>query len=113
MCVHVNGFDSLAVDHHWQALSAALLSRRGIPQLTTAENDTGRGAGTLEKIPARVHVRLPVDHFDRTSPAGDVNIRSFAISFACPNKFKASHTGAAVPTAAPHLTTLEGPLRSR
>src|SRR5262245_44163000 len=69
MCVHVNGLDSLAVDHHRQALSAALLSPRGIPQPTTAENDTGRGAGTLEKIPARVRVRLPVDHFDRTSPA--------------------------------------------
>src|SRR6516164_8638506 len=111
MCVHVNGLDSLAVDHHWQALSAALLSRRGIQQPTTAENDAGRGAGTLKKIPARVHVRLPVDYFDRTSPAGDV-IRSFAISFVCPNKFKASHTSAAVPTAVPHLPTLEGPLRS-
>src|SRR6478672_8193377 len=65
MCVHVNGFDSLAVDHHRQALSAALLSPRRIPQPTTAENDAGRGAGDLEKIPARVHVRLPVDHFDR------------------------------------------------
>src|SRR5262249_6617601 len=70
MCVHVNRLDSLAVDHHRQALAAAaLLSPRGIRQPTTAENDTGRGAGTLEKIPARVHVRLPVDHFDRTSPA--------------------------------------------
>src|SRR6266849_1640887 len=47
MCVHVNGLDSLAVDHHWQALSAALLSPRRIPQPTTAENDTGRCAGTL------------------------------------------------------------------
>src|SRR5262249_21928309 len=68
MCVHVNGLDSLAVDHHRQALAAAaLLSPRRIPQPTTAENDAGRGAGTLEKIPTRVHVRLPVDHFDRTS----------------------------------------------
>src|ERR1700745_196550 len=64
MCVHVNGLDSLAVDHHWQALSAALLSPRRIPQPTTAKNDTGRCARTLEKIPARVHVRLPVEHFD-------------------------------------------------
>src|SRR5262245_17028646 len=68
MRVHVNGLDSLAVDHHRQALAAAaLLSPRRIPQPTTAENDAGRGAGTLEKIPTRVHVRLPVDHFDRTS----------------------------------------------
>src|SRR5262249_1624101 len=67
MCVYVNGLDSLAFDHHWQALSAVLLSPRRIPQPTTAENDAGRGAGTLEKIPARVNVPLPVDHFDRTS----------------------------------------------
>jgi hypothetical protein len=40
-------------------------------------------------------------------------IHSLAISFVCPNKFKASHTSAAVSTAVPHLPTLEGPLRSR
>src|SRR5262249_61995823 len=90
MSVYVNGLDSLAVDHHWQALSAVLLSPRGIQQPTTAENDAGRGADTLEKIPARVHVRLPVDHFDRTSRTARDVIRNLAISFVCPNKFKAS-----------------------
>jgi hypothetical protein len=34
-------------------------------------------------------------------------IRSLAISFVCPNKFKA------VSTAVPHVATLEGPLQSR
>src|SRR5262245_32145862 len=107
MCVHVNGLDSLAVDHHRQALAAAaLLSPRRIPQPTTAENDAGRGAGTLEKIPARVHVRLPADISTERPEQRDV-IRSLAISFVCPNKFKA------VPTAVPHVPTLEGPLPSR
>jgi len=35
-------------------------------------------------------------------------IGSLAISFVCPNKFKASHA-----SAVPHVPTLEGPLRSR
>src|SRR5215467_8195775 len=111
MCVHVNGLDSLAVDHHWQALSAALLSPRRIPQPTTAENDAGRGAGTLEKIPARVHVRLPVDHFDRTSRTAGRHPQSRNF-IRLPQQFKVSDTGATLPTTVPHVPMLEGPLRS-
>jgi len=86
-------------------LAAALLSPRRIPQPTTAENDAGRGAGMRKSL--RVFMSGSRLTISTERPEQRDVIRSLAISFVCPNKFKA------VPTAVPHVPTLEGPLRSR
>src|SRR6516164_3637378 len=100
MCMHVNGLDSLAVDHHRQALAAALRS----PQLQ-------KTMPVAAPAPLRKSLRVFMSGSRLTisteRPEQRDVIRSLAISFVCPNKFKA------VPTAVPHVPTLEGPLRSR
>src|SRR6516165_2654598 len=106
MCMHVNGLDSLAVDHHRQALAAALLSHAASrsPQLQ-------KTMPVAAPAPLRKSLRVFMSGSRLTisteRPEQRDVIRSLAISFVCPNKFKA------VPTAVPHVPTLEGPLRSR
>src|SRR6266571_1464329 len=58
MGVHVDGLHPLAVERDRHALRAGLLGARRVHHAAAAEDDAGRGPA-LEKVPPRVHVRLP------------------------------------------------------
>jgi len=65
MGVHVDCFDSFAVDHHGQALRRWRLRTGRGQHSAAAKDDTGRAACPFEKAPPSGHALFSMSRIDR------------------------------------------------